>query len=36
VLEGRAPVKVVVDKPLPLFPEIDGEPVTAELVAACA
>jgi hypothetical protein len=29
-------VKVVVDKPLPLFPEIDGEPVTAELVAACA
>ena len=30
VLEGRpAPVKVVVDKPLPLFPEIDAEPVTA-------
>jgi hypothetical protein len=36
VLERRAPVWVVVDKPLPLFPEIDGEPVTAELVAACA
>jgi hypothetical protein len=38
VLEGRipAPVKVVVDKPLPLFPEIENEPVTIDLLAACA
>ncbi|WP_406699711.1 hypothetical protein V5E97_12710 [Singulisphaera sp. Ch08] len=37
VLEGRtpAPVKRADDKPLPLFPEVENEPVSADLVA-CA
>jgi hypothetical protein len=40
VLEGRAPApekRVAIDvEPLPLFPEAETEPATAELVAACA
>lgn len=40
VLEGRAPApvkRVATDaEPLPLFPEAEYEPATAELVVACA